>query len=101
MPSADLLKTGAGEYKSRDRDLARSEEDVLSYALFPAVARDFFERRLAKERGIPDDELLAVIAAAVRAYAKQDPHPLIRNTVDTPEHRVHFNVINPTIRSCK
>ena len=48
-----------------------------------------------QKRGIPDDELLAVIAAAVRAYAKQDPHPLIRNTVDTPEHRVHFNVINP------
>ncbi|NLT40472.1 MAG: oxaloacetate decarboxylase subunit alpha [Clostridiales bacterium] len=98
---ADLLKPELENIKAEIGDLARSEEDVLSYALFPAVARDFFERRLAKERGIPDDELLAVIAAAVRAYAKQDPHPLIRNTVDTPEHRVHFNVINPTIRSCK
>ena len=31
--------------------LARSEEDVLSYALFPQVARPFLERQLAGSNG--------------------------------------------------
>ena len=46
---ADLLDPGMSkaweEIASGPEPLARSEEDVLSYALFPQVARPFFERR--------------------------------------------------------
>jgi len=48
-------------------DLARCEEDVLTYALFPQVGKTFLENRLKKERGI-DDETIAVISAAISAY---------------------------------
>mgnify|MGYP000971017116 FL=1 len=42
---ADLLKGGYDKYKQEIGYLAESEQDVLSYALFPQVARDFFEKR--------------------------------------------------------
>ena len=46
---ADTLKPGYETCKAELGDLARSEEDVLSYALFPVVAEDFFKKRLEKE----------------------------------------------------
>lgn len=42
---ADLLSDGFEQIKSEIGDLAQSEQDVLSYALFPPVAKEFFERR--------------------------------------------------------
>jgi pyruvate/oxaloacetate carboxyltransferase len=45
---ADLLPPGLGTARREIGSLARSEEDVLSYALFPDVARTFF---LAREAG--------------------------------------------------
>jgi len=42
---ADLLSDGFEQLKSEIGDLAQSEQDVLSYALFPPVAKEFFERR--------------------------------------------------------
>lgn len=42
---ADLLIDGFEQIKSEIGDLAQSEQDVLSYALFPPVAKEFFERR--------------------------------------------------------
>jgi len=54
--------------------LARSEEDVLSYALFPSVAAGFFE---ARERGGPEPAIVAAIAAALSAFtaaAPLEPH---------------------------
>lgn len=47
---ADLLPPKMEESWKEIGDLARSEEDVISYALFPAVARKFFEKRLEKEK---------------------------------------------------
>jgi oxaloacetate decarboxylase alpha subunit len=47
---ADLLKPEYEKAKEEIGDLARSEEDVLSYAIFPQVARPFFERRIEKEK---------------------------------------------------
>lgn len=49
---ADLLKPEYDKTKNEIGDLARSEEDVLSYVLFPQVAKTFFENRLKKEQGI-------------------------------------------------
>lgn len=42
---ADLIEETLEQYREDVGPLARSEEDVLSYALFPNAARSFFERR--------------------------------------------------------
>ncbi len=42
---ADLIPPGMEQAREEIGDLAQSEEDVLSYALFPQVARPFLERR--------------------------------------------------------
>ena len=48
---ADLLEPELEKYTEETKGIAKSEEDVLSYALFPQVATKFFETRdnLAKE----------------------------------------------------
>ncbi len=42
---ADLLKPELENYKAEAGELAKSEEDVLSYALFPQVAKQFLAER--------------------------------------------------------
>lgn len=42
---ADLLSDEYEKLKAEIGDLAMSEQDVLSYALFPQVAKDYFEKR--------------------------------------------------------
>jgi oxaloacetate decarboxylase alpha subunit len=42
---ADLLEPGFEKAKAEIGDLAQSDEDVLSYALFPQVAREFLQKR--------------------------------------------------------
>ena len=46
---ADLLEPELEKYIDEADGLAKSEEDVLSYALFPQVARTFLENRNKKE----------------------------------------------------
>lgn len=48
---ADLLEPELEKYTEETKDIARSEEDVLSYALFPQVAPKFFEARKEAEEG--------------------------------------------------
>ena len=42
---ADLLKPGLEQARKEAGSLAQSEEDVLSYALFPEIAKDYFLHR--------------------------------------------------------
>ncbi|MBR4874814.1 MAG: oxaloacetate decarboxylase subunit alpha [Clostridia bacterium] len=42
---ADLIEPELEKYREETKDIAKSEEDVLSYALFPQVAQKFFETR--------------------------------------------------------
>ncbi len=42
---ADLLEPELEKYKEETKGFAKSEEDVLSYALFPQVAKKFFDIR--------------------------------------------------------
>lgn len=44
---ADLLPPELDKYKAEAGDLAKCEEDVLSYALFPHVAEEFLKKRNA------------------------------------------------------
>ncbi len=67
---ADLLPPGLEQARAEIGDLARSEEDVLSYALFPQVARPFFERRA--RGGIAREALVAAVAARLAAEAEAE-----------------------------
>jgi pyruvate/oxaloacetate carboxyltransferase len=60
---ADLIPPGLEEARAEIGDLAESEEDVISYALFPQVARPFLERR--GQGGGAKEALVAAIAAKV------------------------------------
>ncbi len=46
---ADTLEDGYEKFKAEIGELAESEEDVLSYAAFPAVAEKFLRRRSEKK----------------------------------------------------
>ncbi|MDQ1355090.1 MAG: pyruvate carboxylase subunit [Acidobacteriota bacterium] len=58
---AEMLSPGWERAKTEIGSLAKSEEDVLSYALFPQVAKPFFERRSTGMGG--KEEIAAAIAA--------------------------------------
>ena len=49
---ADLLEPEIEKYRQECRQYAKSDEDVLSYALFPQVAEKFFQYRQARDNGI-------------------------------------------------
>ncbi len=65
---ADLLPPGLEKAREEIGNLARSEEDVVSYALFPQVAKPFLERRA---RGVSvKEEVAAALAASIVANRK-------------------------------
>jgi len=68
---ADLIPPGYEKAKEEIGDLARSEEDIISYALFPQVARPFLERRASGSGG--KEEIVAAIAAMVTTRAAAIP----------------------------
>ena len=57
---ADLLAPEMDKYREEAKDLARSEEDVLSYALFPQVAAKFLAERNEK-LDHPEGEVKTII----------------------------------------
>jgi len=58
---ADLLEPGMEKARREIGELARSDEDIVSYALFPQVARPFLKQLRA---GIERRELVAAAVAA-------------------------------------
>jgi oxaloacetate decarboxylase alpha subunit len=60
---ADLIPPAMERARAEIGDLAQSEEDVISYALFPQVARPFLERRQNGSGG--REALVAAVAALV------------------------------------
>ena len=57
---ADLIGPELEKYRKEAGDLAKSEEDVLSYALFPQVASKFLAKRNKKAEGGSDDGVRTV-----------------------------------------
>ena len=57
---ADLIKPEMPEYREKTKGVAKSEEDVLSYALFPQVAPKFFEKRDNPQPAAPVEDPNAV-----------------------------------------
>jgi oxaloacetate decarboxylase alpha subunit len=60
---ADLIPPAMEQARTEIGDLAHTEEDVVSYALFPQVARPFLERR--QNGGAGGEALVAAIAALI------------------------------------
>jgi pyruvate carboxylase subunit B len=69
---ADDLEPELAKARAEIGDLAESEEDVLSYVMFPQVARTFFEWR--RQGGGADPALVGAVAAALAAEP-HDHHP--------------------------
>jgi oxaloacetate decarboxylase alpha subunit len=78
---ADLLQPGYEQARREIGDLARSEEDVITYALFPQVARPFFEQRA---RGAGDAEERAAAVAAVLAAQRARVQTPSRESIPRP-----------------
>ena len=57
---ADLIKPEMDEYREKTKDIAKSEEDVLSYALFPQVALKFLDKRDHPQPAAPAEDPNAV-----------------------------------------
>jgi oxaloacetate decarboxylase alpha subunit len=72
---ADLISPGMEQARAEIGHLAQSEEDVISYALFPQVARPFLERRA--EGGGAKEALVAAIAALVVQQQEQRPRAAV------------------------
>ncbi len=68
---ADLIKPELPGYKEETKDFAKSEEDVLSYALFPQVAKKFFDIRDGKAEA-PSAPKAEAPANGVREIFVQD-----------------------------
>ena len=49
---ADLLEPGLDKFREECKQYIQQEEDVLSYALFPKVATEFFQYRDAQQTGM-------------------------------------------------
>ena len=60
---ADLLEPEMEKARAEIGDLAKSEEDIISYVLFPPVAKEFLAKRGKKDEGLTPDQLAAVAAA--------------------------------------
>ncbi len=72
---ADLLEPGYERAAAEIADLAQSEEDVISYALFPQVAREFFQRRAKGFPREPEKAAAKATAAVAGAQAVSVPQP--------------------------
>ncbi|MEA5144293.1 MAG: oxaloacetate decarboxylase subunit alpha, partial [Oscillibacter sp.] len=74
---ADLLAPELEKYKEEFKDIAKSEEDVLSLALFPQVAPKFLEKRDHPERAAapvptPEPPKAAAALGAIRELYVED-----------------------------
>ncbi|HBT20438.1 MAG TPA: pyruvate carboxylase subunit B [Peptococcaceae bacterium] len=65
---ADLLEPGMEKAREEIKDLATCEEDVISYALFPQVARKFFEEGRKKKKIFAVEQTVA----ATREHVAED-----------------------------
>jgi pyruvate/oxaloacetate carboxyltransferase len=71
---ADSLEPELPKRKAEleERGIRFSEEDLVSYALFPQVALEFFERRDRKERPREEIALLAAVVADLLSVQKNE-----------------------------
>jgi len=90
---ADLLDPGLEKAKEEIGDLAESEEDVLSYALFPPVAKEFLQaRREGKVTPIEEPRIFPAEAPAEAAKAAPAKAPLAVVSPRQPRPRPGYSL---------
>ena len=68
---ADLLEPEYERLAKEVGPLARNEEDVLSYALFPREAMEFFKDREMNEKGVNLKDIAAVAVLYMRSTERK------------------------------
>lgn len=78
---ADLLEPELDKYRAEFADIARSDEDVLSLALFPQVAPKFLDRRDHPEKYAEPAAAPAAAPAPAAPSKAADPNAVHELTV--------------------
>jgi oxaloacetate decarboxylase alpha subunit len=79
---ADLIEPGFEKARAEIGDLAQSEEDIVSYALFPREAKEFFElRRDGKVQPIEEARMFPVEAPAAKPAGEAKSAAVARTAV--------------------
>jgi len=74
---ADLLKPEFEKARKELDSKVTSEEDILSYVLFPQVALSFFEMRELKNKGLnSSDNAMVALASAIVSQLMSKPKPI-------------------------
>jgi oxaloacetate decarboxylase alpha subunit len=77
---ADLVSETLEDYRAEIGDLARSEEDLLSYALFPQTARAYLERHhIGPESDVFGTQMPAYLTSKVGAALADDAGDRLRD----------------------
>jgi oxaloacetate decarboxylase alpha subunit len=77
---ADLVSETLDDYRDEIGDLARSEEDLLSYALFPQTARAYLERHhIGPESDVFGTQMPAYLTSQVGAALGDDAGSRLRD----------------------
>ena len=77
---ADLVHETLEDYRDEIGDLARSEEDLLSYALFPQTARAYLERHhIGPESDVFGTQMPAYLTSQVGAALGDDAGDRVRD----------------------
>ena len=77
---ADLVNETLEDYRDEIGDLARSEEDLLSYALFPQTARAYLERHhIGPESDVFGTQMPAYLTSQVGAALGDDAGDRVRD----------------------
>ena len=79
---ADLIAPELEKYRNESKGFARSEEDVLSYAMFPQVAKKFFDVRDGRVAAETASASAAAPDAGKKASAAADPNAVHELYVD-------------------
>ena len=69
--------------------------------IFPLVFRQKAPAAASAAPAEDQNELLAVLAAAIQAYEEEQIHPIIRNCGDAMEDVADLIADNPMARSCR
>jgi len=80
-PEFDRLCKEVEEYACKENTTC-SEEDVLSYALFPPVALDYFKHRQMMEKGVNLRDLAAIAVLYMRSTEHHTPKAQASGAVD-------------------
>ncbi len=79
---ADLLEPEYDRLALEIGSLARNEEDVLSYALFPREAIEYFKDREMNEKGVNLKDIAAVAVLYMRSTEKKPAKDICKGKED-------------------